>query len=133
MDVAKMDDAKSELSQVSDTATTRMVEGLRALMHDRKSAEAAEHASKTWEDILAAGATSIADIDKLVGELQIAREYLQSEGERVRQVNARHAHLARTASASVKIISESLGKWRNSETIGPALPRAPTLAPVDDD
>ncbi len=122
MDVAKMDDAESE--QVSDAAT-RMVEGLRALRHDRKPAEPA---SETWEVILAAGATSIADIDKVVGELLFARDYLQSEGERVRQVNARYAHLARTASASVMIISESLGKWRNSETIGPALPRAPSLA-----
>ena len=127
MDVAKMDDAESE--QVSDEAKMRMVEGLRAGLRalDRKSAKPA---SETWEDILAAGATSIADIDKVVGELLFARDYLQSEGERVRQVNVRYADLARTASASVMIISESLGKWRNSETIGPA--RAPSLAPVDD-
>jgi hypothetical protein len=132
MDVAKMDDLKSEPSQVSDTATT-LVEGLRALVRDHKPAEAREPAAEISDDILAAGVTSIADINKLVGELLFARDYLQSEGERVRQINTRYAHLARTASASVKIISESLGKWRNSETNGPALPRAPTLAPVDDD
>ena len=30
----------------------------------------------------------------------------------MRRVNANYAHLAQTASASVKIIAESIGKWR---------------------
>ena len=84
-----------------------------------------------------AGATSIADIDKLMEELQTARNYLQSEGERVRRITARYAHLAQTASASVKIIAESVGKWRDAEMPSqehPAMPRtdAPDLSPVDD-
>ena len=117
MDVARMDDAKSEPSQVSYTTTT-MVEGLRALVRDHKPAVAREAAADS-DDILAAGATSIEAINKLVAELLFARDYLQSEGERVRQMNARYAHLAQTASDSVKIISESLSEWR---TNGPALP-----------
>ena len=48
-------------------------------------------------------------------ELRIARDYLRSEGERVRRINAQYAHLTRTASASVKIIAESMGKWRTTE------------------
>ena len=48
-------------------------------------------------------------------ELRAARDYLRSEGERVRSINARYAHLTRTASASVKIITESMGKWRTTE------------------
>ena len=67
------------------------------------------------DDILAAGATSIADIEKLIEELQIARDYLEAEGDRVRRLTSRYAHLTQTASASVKIIAESLGKWRNPE------------------
>ena len=118
MDVAKMDDAKSEPSEVSYTTTT-MVEGLRVLLRNRKPAETREPAAEISDDILAAEATSVADINKLMEELLFAREYLQSEGERVRQINARYAQLAGTASASVKIISETLGKWRNSETDGP--------------
>ena len=119
MDVAKMDDAKSEPSQVSDTTTT-MVEGLRSLLRNRKPAETREPAAEISDDILAAEATSVTDINKLMEELLFAREYLQSEAERVRQMNARYAQLAQTASASVRIISETLGKWRNSETDGPA-------------
>jgi len=85
--------------------------GIRSLVCGNRSASAAE----PCDDPLEAGATSIADIEKLMEELQIARDYLQSEGERVRQLNARYAHSAQTASASVKIIAESLGKWRNPE------------------
>jgi hypothetical protein len=62
---------------------------------------------------------------------------LQSEGERVRRMTIRYAHLAQTASASVKIIAESVGKWRNAETTSqeyPTMPRAhaPDPSPVDD-
>ena len=69
-------------------------------------------AAALCDDILAAGATSIADIDKLIEELQIARDYLKAEGDRVHRLTTRYAHLAHTASASVKVIADSLGKWR---------------------
>jgi hypothetical protein len=69
-------------------------------------------------------------------ELQTARDYLQSEAERVRRVNGRYAYLAQTASASVKIIGENLGKWFNVENVSPARTatpgvQAPTLSPID--
>lgn len=73
-------------------------------------------ATEPGDDILAAGALSIGEIEKLMEELRSARDYLRTEGERVRRMNARYAHLTRTASASVKIISESMSKWRTSET-----------------
>ena len=92
------------------------------------------------DDIAAAGATAIADIEKLIEELLIARNYLQAEGERVRQVTGRYAHLTKTASASARIISESLGKWHNPKPERPMrlsdaavhLSPAPSLSPVDD-
>jgi len=77
--------------------------------------------AKPSDDILAsnnaiaAGAASIADIERLMAELQAARDYLQAEGERVRRVNANYAHLAQTASASARVIAESIGKWRIPE------------------
>jgi hypothetical protein len=51
------------------------------------------------------------DIERLMTELRAARDYLQAEGERVRQINANYAHLAQTASASARIIVESIGAW----------------------
>ena len=71
--------------------------------------------TENGDDIVAFGDASIGEIEKLIEELRAARDYLRSEGERVRRVNARYAHLTRTASASVKIISESMGKWRTTE------------------
>jgi hypothetical protein len=130
-----MDVPKSE-SSTSDSET-KMLEGeIRALVRGHRPAKAAEAAAETCDDVLAVGATSIADIEKLMEELQTACDYLQSEGERLRQVNARYAHLAQTASASVKVIAESLGKWRNLETLSQAAlatPKAPSLSPVHDD
>src|ERR1700690_1001724 len=125
-------------SPTSDTATEMLEGGIRALVRRNRLAIAAELVAEPCDDALIAGATSIADIDKLMGELQTARDYLQSEGERVRRMTARYAHLPETASASVQIITESLGKWRNAETPSeeyPALPGAyaSDMSPVDDD
>ena len=46
------------------------------------------------DDLLDVGATTIADLDNLITQLQDARDYLQAESERVRLANARYAHLA---------------------------------------
>jgi hypothetical protein len=104
-----MDAAESKLS-LSDTTTKRIEGGIRALVRGNRSVSAS--VTVPSEDSLAAGAASIADIERLIAELLVARDYLKAEGERVRRVNANYAHLAQTASASVKIIAESIGKWR---------------------
>ena len=62
-------------------------------------------------------ATSIADIEKLISDLETVRDYLKAEGDRVQQEMARYAHLSDTASASVKIIAERLGQWREGPTM----------------
>jgi hypothetical protein len=64
------------------------------------------------------GAPSIAEIERLIGDLQAARNYLKAEAERIQQDTARYAHLSDTASASVKIITESLGQWRKGSETG---------------
>ena len=62
-------------------------------------------------------ATSIAEIEKLISDLQAVRDYLKAEGDRIQQEMARYAHLSDTASASVKIIAEKLGQWREGPTM----------------
>jgi hypothetical protein len=64
--------------------------------------------------IRSVGMTSITDIDNLVIELQDARDYLRSEGERIRAEVAHYAALAGAASASVKIIFDVLRAWRTT-------------------
>jgi hypothetical protein len=57
------------------------------------------------------------DIDNMMSELLGARDYLQAEAERVIQANARYTHLAKTASASARRISENMGKWRDTSSL----------------
>ena len=60
------------------------------------------------------GATSIAEIEKMIGELQEAKDFLQSEGERVQRGTEQYTTLTQMASASVKIISDTVAKWREA-------------------
>ena len=64
--------------------------------------------------LVQAGAASAAEIEKLMGELQAARDYLHSEGERLQREAARYATLTHRALESVKLISESMDKWRQT-------------------
>src|SRR6266446_880074 len=68
------------------------------------------------------GATSIAEIEKQIGELQEAKNFLQSEGERVRREAANYTNLTQMALASVKIISDTVARWREA---GHPLPNQP--------
>ena len=65
--------------------------------------------------IRSVGLTSITDIESLVSELQEAKNYLQSEGERIRAETARYIALTGAASASVKIIFDALRAWRTAD------------------
>ena len=60
------------------------------------------------------GATSLAEIEKLIGELLEAKDFLQSEGERVQRETERYTNLTQMASASVKIISDTVAGWREA-------------------
>ena len=57
------------------------------------------------------GATSIAEIDRLIAELQDARNYLISEGERIERETVRYANLTLMASATTRIISDAVSQW----------------------
>ena len=57
------------------------------------------------------GATSIEEIDRLFAELQLAKELLQSELERVEQELVRFTDLAQMASVTTKIIMDAMSQW----------------------
>jgi hypothetical protein len=59
-------------------------------------------------------ASSIAEIEKLISELQEVKTFLQSEGVRIQRESARYTNLTKTASASVKIIFETVQEWRKA-------------------
>jgi len=64
--------------------------------------------------IQSVGATSIAEFEKLIGELQEVKNLLQSEGERIQQETARYMNLTQMASASAKIIFDTFSGWREA-------------------
>jgi hypothetical protein len=86
---------------------------------DRGRAQASStHETETAAEIAPliqkVGGSSIAEIEKLMGELQEAKHFLQSEGERIQRETARYTNLAQTASASVKIIFDTVQEWRKA-------------------
>ena len=54
-------------------------------------------------DLLKAGALSMREIDKLIGELQQAYDYIKYKGERLQSQATRYAHLSRTTLTSVPV------------------------------
>jgi hypothetical protein len=82
------------------------------------------------------GATSIAEIEKMIGELQEAKDFLQLEGERVQRDAKHYTTLTQMASASVKIISDTVAGWREAGHPLPDHSRSPqfdlTLSPAED-
>ena len=76
------------------------------------------------------GATSMAEIDRLLAELQAQKIFLQSEGERIERETARYVNLTQMASASVKIIFDTVSGWREA---GHPMPEFEiTRSPPDD-
>ena len=59
-------------------------------------------------------ASAVKEIDKLMGDLVSARDYLSSEAGRIKRETARLKNLSKTAVASVHIISDNLSKWRQN-------------------
>jgi hypothetical protein len=60
------------------------------------------------------GATSIAEIEKLVDEMQEAKTFLQSEEERIQQEAARYMNQTQAVSESAKIIFRMVSAWRKA-------------------
>jgi hypothetical protein len=57
------------------------------------------------------GATSTAEIERLIAELQEAKEHLQSERERTERETLRYTSLTQMASTTAKIISDAVSQW----------------------
>jgi hypothetical protein len=115
--------AKPEKSTQSALATTTDVEGI---IRDLVRVEASLPGMPPGETEVQPGsdqiapliakivAPSIAEFEKLIGELQEAKAYLQSEGERIRRETDSYIQLSQSASESVKVISDAIGEWRKA-------------------
>jgi hypothetical protein len=74
---------------------------------------------------------SVEEIERVIGELQNVRDVLQAEGERVQREIAGYANLSQQAMTSMKIISESLSRWKPAQPAGRAEPPRPEPARVE--
>jgi hypothetical protein len=81
-------------------------------------------------------ATSIAEIENMIGELQAAKDFLETEGQRVQRETEHYTTLTQMASASVKIISDTVVGWREAGHPLRNHPRSPqfdlTPSPAED-
>jgi len=100
---------------INTVRSDRLTNGLAGLKHQPDMVGDVNQAIGAVIDKVSA--TSIAEIEKLISDLETVRNYLKSEGDRVQQEIARYAHLSDTASASVKIIAERLRQWRDGPTM----------------
>jgi hypothetical protein len=57
--------------------------------------------------------SSVQEIDRLIGELERLREKLLTESARVQQEITDYACLSQSAMQSIKVISESISKWKH--------------------
>jgi hypothetical protein len=56
-------------------------------------------------------ATSIAEIDRLLAELEDAKNHLQSEQKRIEHEVARYTNLTQMTALTAKIISDAVSQW----------------------
>jgi len=111
---------ENDQAAAAATAAVEQVEGeIRAFVRRDVSAfrrprsesgESAENINSVIERV--AGA-SVAEIDRVIGELTRVRDMLRSEGERVQREVAGYASLSQAAMTSMKIIAEGVQQWKS--------------------
>jgi SOS-response transcriptional repressor LexA len=91
-------------------ANTEIKQEIYELAHEELSAQA-ETEAEIAPLIQKVGATSIEEIDRLLVELEEAKNYLKSEGKRIELEMARYTNLTQMTSLTAKIISDAVSKW----------------------
>jgi hypothetical protein len=56
--------------------------------------------------------TSVLEIEKVITDLQILRDYLQKEAHRVQREITEYAQMSHAAAKSTSVIAESLAQWK---------------------
>jgi hypothetical protein len=92
-------------------ANTEIKQEIYERTDEELSAQAAADA-ETAPLIQKVGATSIAEIDRVLAELEQAKDHLQSERERIEREVARYTNLTQLTSVTTKIIFDAVGDRR---------------------
>jgi hypothetical protein len=102
---------KLDLANFQAVAENLVAEGEICDLAQPKPSTHAEADTEIAPIIQKLGATSIAEIDGLMDEVREAKDYLQSEGERVEQETLRYVNLTHLASATAKIVLDAIAQW----------------------
>jgi hypothetical protein len=103
---------KLEMTNFRALAANLVVEGeVCDLAHAEVSTQTETDTTEIAPLIQQVGATSIAEIDRLIADLHEAKSYLQSEGERIERETVRYTNLTQMASSTAKIIFDAISQW----------------------
>jgi hypothetical protein len=101
---------KSEMTDFQAFAANLAVEGeVCDLPHAMLGMQAADEDMAPLIQNLAA--TSTAEIERLIAELQEAKDHLQSERQRIERETSRYTNLTQMASTTARIISDAVSQW----------------------
>ena len=113
-------------------ANTEIKQEIYELAHAELSAQA-ETDAEIAPFIRKVGATSIAEIDRLLAELEDAKNYLQSEEKRIEQEVAGYTNLTQMTSLTAKIISDAVSQWHPARNQQKSNASEVTVASTEDD
>jgi hypothetical protein len=65
--------------------------------------------------------SSVAEIDNLIAELELLRDHLQNEGQRVQREVVAYAQMSQAAMRSTKIIVESMSHFKHQDDRQPSI------------
>jgi hypothetical protein len=105
---------KLEMTNFQAVAAKLVVEGEVCEVAHAELSTQAETETEIAPVIQKLGATSIAEIDWLMAEVREAKNYLQSEGERIEQETVRYVNLTQLASVTAKIVLDAISQWHPS-------------------
>jgi hypothetical protein len=110
----------------ADQAAADVVEGeihdiVRRIREDVATVPTAVTAAENVNELIRrVSGASTEEIDHVIFELQVVRDMLRSEGERVSREIAGYASLSHAATTAMKVITDSLRQWKSApHTSGP--------------
>jgi hypothetical protein len=102
---------KLEMTNFQAVAANLSVEGEVCDLSDAKLWMQAKTDAEMAPLVQKLGASSIAEIERLIVELQEAKGHLQSEQERIEREAIRYRTLTQMVSTTAKIISDAVSQW----------------------
>jgi hypothetical protein len=110
---AAVNQATTEVEGEIREFVRRDVSVFRRQRQDSGSDAAVENISSLIQRV---SASSVAEIDRVVTELNAVREMLRTEGERVQREITNYASLSQAAMSSMKVMTDSLAQWNSPST-----------------